>query len=98
MDFHAKQNRGAMNNPVSHHPQVAKWLEHIRALSVDIGPRGPTREGERKGAQYAQAQFKQMGLTAAWETFQSARSIFVPHLIGSAVMLLAFVIYLVLYN
>ncbi len=82
-----------MNNPVPHHPQVAKWLEHIRALSVDIGPRGPTRAGEREGATYAQAQFKRLGLAPAWEPFQSARSIFLPHLIGSVVMLAAFVIH-----
>jgi len=82
-----------MINPVSHHPQVSKWLEHIRALSVDIGARGPTLAGERQGATYAQAQFKRLGLAPAWETFQSARSIFLPHLIGSLVMLAAFVIH-----
>jgi len=79
--------------PASHHPNVATWLEHIRVLAVEIGARGPTREGERKGAEYAQAQFKAMGLQPTWETFQSARSIFLPHLIGAVVMLLAFVIF-----
>ena len=55
----------------STHPQVSYWLEHVRALSVDIGPRGSTREGERKGAEYAQAQFQKIGLKPIWETFQS---------------------------
>lgn len=79
--------------PASNHPSVAKWLEHIRVLSVDIGARGPTRAGEGKGAQYALSQFERMGLTPAWETFLSARSIFLPHVIGSAGMLLAFILY-----
>lgn len=82
-----------MSTPSSQHPQVSTWLEHIRALAVDIGARGPTREGERKGAEYAQAQFQKMGLTPAWESFQSARSIFLPHLIGSLAMLAAFIIF-----
>jgi hypothetical protein len=82
-----------MSQPTSTHPQVSTWLEHVRALSVDIGPRGSTREGERKGAEYAQAQFQKMGLTPIWESFQSARSIFLPHLIGCGLMLAAFVLY-----
>jgi hypothetical protein len=82
-----------MPEPTSSHPQVADWLSHIRALAVDIGPRGPTREGERLGAEYAKAQFEKYGLTPAWETFKSARSIFQPHLVGSLLMLLAFAIF-----
>jgi len=77
----------------SSHPQVSTWLEHIRFLSEEIGPRGPTRDGERKGAEYAQAQFQKMGLNPVFETFRSARSIFLPHLIGSLLMLVAFIIY-----
>ena len=65
-----------MPEPTSSHPQVADWLSHIRALAVDIGPRGSTREGERKGAEYAQAQFEKFGLKPVWESFKSARSIF----------------------
>ena len=82
-----------MNEPFSAHPQIAAWLARVRALSVDIGPRGPTREGERKAAQYAQAEFEKMGLKPAWETFQSARSIFHPHLLGSSLMLAAFIVF-----
>ncbi|MBE0697795.1 MAG: M28 family peptidase [Anaerolineaceae bacterium] len=79
--------------PQSSHSQVRKWLEHIRVLAVEIGPRGPTLEGERKGAEYARDQFLRMGLSPVWETFKSARSIFLPHLIGGLAMLLAFAIY-----
>jgi hypothetical protein len=32
---------------------AARALEHIRHLSVTIGPRGSTTEGERRGAEYA---------------------------------------------
>jgi hypothetical protein len=82
-----------MPEPTSSHPQVADWLSHIRALAVDIGPRGSTREGERKGAEYAQAQFEKFGLKPVWESFKSARSIFQPHLVGSLLMLVAFAIF-----
>jgi hypothetical protein len=77
----------------SSHPLVSKWLEHIRVLSVDIGPRGPTLEGERRGAAYARDQFQCLGLIPFWETFKSARSIFLPHMIGGLVMLLAFILF-----
>ncbi len=82
-----------MPEPTSPHPQVAAWLAHIRALAVDIGPRGSTREGERKGAEYAQMQFEKFGLKPIWESFKSARSIFQPHLVGALLMLLAFAIF-----
>jgi hypothetical protein len=82
-----------MPDQTSTNPHVASWLNHIRALAVDIGPRGPTREGERQGARYAKAQFEKIGLHPAFETFSSARSIFHPHLLGSGLMLLAFILF-----
>ncbi|MGE5375377.1 MAG: M28 family metallopeptidase [Bacteroidota bacterium] len=82
-----------MSHPTSIHPQVSTWLEHVRVLSVDIGPRPPTRQGEREGAEYAHDQFKTLGLDPVWETFRSARSIFLPHVIGAGLMLAAFFIY-----
>ena len=68
-------------------------LSHIHALAVDIGPRGSTTEGERKGAEYCQRTFERLGLKPYWEKFTSARSIFHPHLIGGLLMLVAFAIY-----
>ena len=59
------------------------------ALAVGIGPRGPTREGERRGAEYAKACFSQAGLQSKRETFRSARSGFHAHLLGSLIMLTA---------
>jgi hypothetical protein len=38
------------------------WLAHIRALAVDIGPRGSTTEGERRGAAYCAEVFRRLGL------------------------------------
>ena len=29
--------------------QVERWLNHIRVLAEEIGPRGSTREGEGRG-------------------------------------------------
>jgi VIT1/CCC1 family predicted Fe2+/Mn2+ transporter len=82
-----------MTEPSSSHPRVSEWLAHVRALAVEIGPRGPTRPEERQGAQYAQKTFEKSGLSPVWETFKSARSIFHPHLLGSLLMLVAFAIY-----
>ena len=82
-----------MPTQTSSNPHVTRWLEHIRALTVDIGPRGPTRPGERQGAEYTQAQFEKMGLQPTLETFSSARSIFTPHVLGAALILLAFIIF-----
>jgi VIT1/CCC1 family predicted Fe2+/Mn2+ transporter len=82
-----------MSEPVSNHPQVNKWLSHIRALAVDIGPRGSTTPEERQAAEYAKDQFKQIGLTPVWQDFRSARSIFLPHIIGSFFMIFAFILY-----
>lgn len=74
-------------------PIIRTWLEHIRILSVEIGPRGSTTEGERQGAEYCRRTFERLGLQPVLETFQSARSIFHPHLIASLLMLAAFIIY-----
>ncbi len=82
-----------MSEPTSSNPHIDTWLNHIRALAVDIGPRGPTRQGERRAATYAQEQFEKIGLQPKWETFLSARSIFHPHLLGSLLMLVAFIIF-----
>ena len=73
--------------------QSEKILSHIRYLCEEIGARGSTTDGERKGAEYCQAIFEKIGLAPRWESFQSARSIFHPHLMASLMMLAAFVLY-----
>jgi len=72
---------------------LQSWMEHIRVLSIEIGPRGSTTEGERKGAEYCQSVIQRLGLNAVMENFISARSIFSPHLICSLAMLAAFTLY-----
>jgi hypothetical protein len=72
---------------------VPVWREHIRVLAEDIGPRGSTTEGERRGAEYCGQVLRQLGLTPQVESFTSARSIFQPHLLAAIAMLVAFVIY-----
>ena len=81
------------NTPADYTAHVTAWYAHIRSLAVDIGPRGPTTEGERRGAQYCRESLEKLGLDVSWETFRSARSIFLPHLLASIAMLAAFAIY-----
>jgi len=77
----------------NHTSYINAWYEHIRYLAEQIGPRGPTTEGERQGAIYCQQVFERLGLSARQEIFTSARSIFQPHLLTSLAMLVAFIIY-----
>jgi hypothetical protein len=72
---------------------VPIWLGHIRVLAEDIGPRGSTTEGERRGAEYCAQVLKHLGLTPQVEPFTSARSIFQPHLLAAIAMLIAFIVY-----
>lgn len=72
---------------------VQTWLGHIHALSVGIGPRGSTTEGERRGAEYCRQALAALGYAAQVEGFSSARSIFEPHLLAASGLLIAFVIY-----
>lgn len=82
-----------MVEPTSTHPQISRWLSHIKALAVGIGPRGSTTLEERQGAEYAKTQFERIGLPPFWQEFQSAKSIFLPHIIGSFLMIFSFILY-----
>ncbi len=82
-----------MSEPVSQDPQVKRWLAHIRALALEIGPRGSTTPEERQAAEYVSNQFHRMGLIPSWQDFKSAKSIFLPHIIGSFIMIFAFILY-----
>jgi hypothetical protein len=74
-------------------PYVDKWLAHIRVLSEEIGPRGSTTEGERRGSEYCNDILRSLGLDSNLENFTSAKSIFQPHLFTSIAILAAFLIY-----
>ncbi len=82
-----------MAQPASQNPKVVEWRGHIRALAEGIGPRGPTRDGERRGSEYARAALARIGLQPLTEGFRSARSIFHPHLLGSIGMIIAFAVF-----
>jgi len=69
------------------------WLRHVKALAHDIGPRGSTTEKEKEAADYCQQVFHDLKLSSQMETFKSAKSIYHPHLLASAFMLLAFALY-----
>jgi hypothetical protein len=62
-------------------------------LADEIGPRGSTTAGERRGSEYCQKILAGLGLSPRLESFISARSIYHPHLIGSVGMLIAFGVY-----
>ncbi len=72
---------------------VDRWLEHVRMLAGEIGPRGSTTKEERQGAEYCKEVLARLGLEPRIEPFTSARSIYRPHLLASIIMLLAFVLY-----
>jgi hypothetical protein len=74
-------------------PHLDNWMRHIRVLAEEIGPRGSTQQGERRGHEYCRATLSELGLEARWETFRSAKSVFHPFLIVSVIMLLAFGLY-----
>lgn len=80
-------------NSLSDQALVDTWREHICRLAEEIGPRGPTLEGERQAAHYCMEQFRRLGLSARLENFRSATSIFAPHLYAALAMLAAFAIY-----
>ena len=80
-----------MNTDTKH--WVSTWLEHIRSLAQEIGPRGSTTENEQRGAEYCAQVLRDLGFAPETESFVAARSIFQPHLLASAGMLAAFAIY-----
>jgi hypothetical protein len=69
------------------------WLAHVRVLAQDIGPRGSTTEGERRGSEYCREVLDRLGLAPQVEPFTSARSIYHPLLLAAIGLLAAFVIY-----
>ncbi len=80
-----------MNNAVV--PPLSRWLNHVRVLAQEIGPRGSTTEAERQGSEYCQRVLIDLGIQPQIETFQSARSIYQPHLLAMMIILAVFAIY-----
>jgi hypothetical protein len=82
-----------MNDMDAVNRYVSIWQGHIKTLAEDIGPRGSTTEKEKEASEYCERTFKQLNLDPLMETFESAKSIYHPHLLASIFMLLAFLIY-----
>ncbi len=81
-----------MVEPAATNPNVSTWLRHIRAFAVEIGARGPTRQGERQAASYARDQLEKLGVQPTVETYKSARSGFHTPLLCGILMLVAFIL------
>ncbi|MCK4978491.1 MAG: M28 family peptidase, partial [Anaerolineales bacterium] len=60
-----------------------------RYLAETIGPRGSTRSGERKAAQYAAGVLAEAGMEPKVEPFRSARSAYYPYLAFSVLFLVS---------
>ena len=75
-------------DPFAAHLQA--WLKHIHALAEEIGPRGSTTEGERRGHDYCRQTLAAQGLDAKVESFRSAKSVFHPFHHRLVLMLLAY--------
>ena len=86
-------DRNTMLSDKTFPAHVDTWMDHIRVLAEQIGPRGSTREGERRGHEYCYSVLCELGFEPHWEKFRSAKSVFHPFLIVSMLMLLAFVLY-----
>lgn len=76
-----------------HGTYVQRWFEHVRVLAEEIGPRGSTREGERRGSEYCRRVLTDLGFSAKLEAFASARSIYHPHVLAGLGLLIAFAVY-----
>jgi hypothetical protein len=72
---------------------VDLWLAHVRALAVDIGPRGSTTEAERRGSEYCEQVLARLGLSPAMESFTSPRSYYLPYVLVQIPVLIAFALY-----
>lgn len=85
--------RWAMQDGVGPHVDIA--LEHLRHLTIDIGPRPSTRDAEGRAAQYVAGVMRASGLRdVRCESFQSRRSTYQPYAMAIGAGLLGNLIYL----
>jgi hypothetical protein len=77
------------------HRFVNRWLEHIRVLTEDIGPRGSTTQGEREGHAYCEKVLGELGLAPQVDRFLSARSAFQVFIVVGSLMVLAYITFLI---
>lgn len=77
----------------THGNYLSIWLDHVKVFASDIGPRGSTTEKEKEASEYCVSVFQDLDLDPRREYFQSAKSIYLPHLMASLLMLSAFILY-----
>lgn len=68
-------------------------LKHIAALSEQIGPRGSTTEGERRGHDYCRECAQRLGYRTREETFTSPGSAYRLYLLCAGLLLLSFALF-----
>lgn len=68
-------------------------LDHIRALSEDIGPRGSATAEEAKAADYVAGQLAALGLSPERQTFLSATSAYRPYALAAGLALLSLLLF-----
>ena len=74
--------------------EIQSIKEHVRYLSVTIGPRGSTTPGEKQAAEYAEQVYRKLGLSPLVEPFQSAKSAWLPFALGSGLVIVGEVSFL----
>jgi hypothetical protein len=72
---------------------AARALEHVRHLSLDIGPRGSTTPAETETAAYAWSVLDRLELSPQMQRFRSAISAWRPFALAAALALLAVALY-----
>ena len=72
---------------------VERWLEHIRALSVEIGPRGSTTPAEAQAAEYGRSILADLGANPRVESFISAKSGWLPYVLVTFISLIGLALY-----
>jgi hypothetical protein len=70
-----------------------RCLEHIRALSVEIGPRGSTTPAEAQAAEYVRGILADLGADPRVEPFTSAKSIWLPFTLVTFISLIGLALY-----
>jgi uncharacterized membrane protein len=79
--------------PADEREHAARCLEHVRHLSVDIGPRGSTTTAEAAAAAYAWSVLDKLDLSPRIQRFRSATSEWRPFALAITLALLAVAVY-----
>lgn len=68
---------------------IMNAMDHVQYLVETIGPRGSTKRGEARAAQYVTDVLHRLGLEAVIEEFASARSKYRPYALSAGVALVS---------